>query len=108
MEKIREGKPLNVRWRRALERREKLSRKSTAIKEEIETHGTAVDRECLHYVLNEKAGSSRKTFQHGWRRDVGRKGEVLVDFINHSSSRAAGLSRGRRLAENGVLTGVLT
>ena len=65
---------------------------------EVETSGTAVDRECLQYVLHERAGSSHKTFQNGWRRDEGRDGETLADFVDHPFSREAGLNEAHVLA----------
>ena len=34
-----------------------------AIQREVEAFGTAVDKECLHYVLHMAAGSSDRTFR---------------------------------------------
>ena len=48
-------------------------------------------RECIHYVLFERAGSSPKTFQQGLTRDIGRNGETLADFVAHPDARTARL-----------------
>ena len=69
-----------------------------AIVREVEQSGSEVDRECLDYVLNQRAGSSARRFQHGKRRDEGRNGEVLADFVNHRCSRTAHLSEAHVLA----------
>jgi hypothetical protein len=63
-----------------------------AVVREFEASGTEEDRECLDYVLNQRAGSSDKTFQSGLTRDIGRSGETLQDFAEHPSSRTAKLS----------------
>ena len=64
-----------------------------AIEREFSTHGTEEDKECLHYVLHCKAGSSEKTFQQGLRRDEGRRGdEDLQFFVQHEHSRGARLT----------------
>ncbi len=47
--------------------------------------------ECLHYVLYGRAGESETVFDNG-RRDVGRHGETLQDFVDHPNSRLARLS----------------
>ena len=64
-----------------------------SIEREVEAAGTAVDRECLQYVLHERAGSSPKVFANGVR-DEGRHGESLDDFVSSAESQEAGLSRG--------------
>ena len=69
-----------------------------AIVREFETCGNAIDRECLEYVLHQKAGSSSKTFQSGLTRDHGRNGEVLSDFVDHPNSKKALLSTAHVLA----------
>ena len=51
-------------------------RGTQAIEEEFSAFGTPEDRECLDYVLHQKAGSSTKRFPNGVR-DQGRHGEVL-------------------------------
>ena len=48
-------------------------------------------KECMRYVLHERAGSSDKTFHHGLRRDIGRNGERLADFVSHPHARMARL-----------------
>ena len=48
-------------------------------------------KECMRYVLYERAGSSGKTFQHGLTRDIGRNGERLADFVSHPYARMARL-----------------
>jgi hypothetical protein len=62
--------------------------------------------ECVSYVLDEEAGSSKKAFQHGRIRDCTKSGELLpdrlvgepprgmklADFVSHPWSQAAKLS----------------
>lgn len=49
------------------------------IEDEIEANGTETDKECLHYVLYEKAGKSKRTFQEAQlRRDRNRDGSALT------------------------------
>ena len=55
-----------------------------AIQREIADHGTDEDKECLHYVLNETAGSSVTRFANGVR-DEGRNSEKFDDFCNHDT-----------------------
>jgi hypothetical protein len=76
-----------------------------AIVREIETHGTAIDRECLHYCLRQRAGSSSKRFENGDRmRDCDAaglllccratadgRGKTLLDFVNHTAAVTADL-----------------
>ena len=77
----------------------------TAIVGEFETNGTDVDRECLNYVLRERAGSSSKIFPNspyprdcdltGLRADrlnEAREPMALADFVQHPHSTKAGLS----------------
>ena len=54
-----------------------ISRGVDAIIDEMNQYGSEEDKECLHYVLNERAGSSSETFQHGLRRDCDENGNVL-------------------------------
>ena len=75
-----------------------------AIVHEIETSGTEVDKECLDYVLNQRAGSSPKLFVNSpFARDCDAngvrddrktdKGEgmLLEDFMLHEHSQTAHL-----------------
>ena len=58
-----------------------------AIQREFAAHGTDVDRECLDYVLHQRAGSNPRTFDNGGlRRDCDADGNVLACRLN-----AAGL-----------------
>lgn len=68
-----------------------------AIIAEFEASGTESDKECLHYVMHERAGSSDKEFPNGVR-DQGRNNELLEDFVNHPHSKRAGLSQAHVLA----------
>ena len=68
-----------------------------AIVAEFEAAGTATDKECLHYVMDENAGSSDTEFPNGVR-DQGRNGEKLEDFVNHPNSKRAELSLAHVLA----------
>jgi len=68
-----------------------------AIQREFDTYGSDEERECLHYVRCQKAGSSSKRFANGVR-DEGRRGETLADFFRHKSSRTARLSMAMVLA----------
>ena len=67
------------------------------IEAEIAAHGTAEDKECLHYCLHEAAGSSDREFQNG-RRDVGRNGEKFDHFVKHELSQKSGLEPAHVLA----------
>jgi hypothetical protein len=69
----------------------------TAIIAEFEASGTDNDKECLRYVMHEKAGSSEKEFPNGVR-DQGRNDETLEDFVNHPHSKQAGLTDAHVLA----------
>ena len=86
-----------------------------AIIREVEAHGTEEDKECLHYILYEEAGSSEKSFQHGLKRDRGPHGEVLssrrvndgnggtrgmllADFVAHVFAVGGGLEEAHVLA----------
>jgi hypothetical protein len=76
-----------------------------AIVREFETHGTESDRECLHYCLRQRAGSSSKRFDNGNRmRDCDGEGKLLpsraaadglgktlLDFVNHPAAVTADL-----------------
>ena len=60
---------------------------------EFEANGTSEDKECLHYILHEKAGSNQKVFPNSpHRRDHTRNGERLQDFVEHRISQRAKLS----------------
>lgn len=75
-----------------------------AIFEEFERSGSDVDRECLDYVLNQRAGDSTITFSNGnLRRDCDVNGNVLpsrigadrlgkrfVDFVNDPRAKDLG------------------
>jgi len=74
-----------------------MAKGSAAIVAEFEAAGTANDKECLCYVMHEKAGSSDKEFPNGVR-DQGRNGETLDDFVNHPHSMQAGLTEAHVLA----------
>jgi len=69
-----------------------------AIVREFERHGTEEDLECLDYVLHAQAGSSELTFQNGRRRDTGRNGERLADFVAHTNAQTACLGEAHVLA----------
>ena len=65
-----------------------------AIEEEWMRHGTEEDKECVHYVLHEKAGvceAAMREFKNGMR-DQGRNGEVLEDFVNMEDAVKAQLN----------------
>ena len=82
-----------------------------AIQAEIEAHGTAEDRECLHYVLNCAAGSSDRSFPNSPyprdcdaggvradRRTASGEGMRLADFCSHQLAGVAKLERVHVLA----------
>lgn len=85
--------------------RHRMAQGVSAIVDELESYGTDVDRECLHYVLHAEAGSSELTFSNGnlkrdcdsagnllpSRRTLNGNGMRLQDFIEHPSSRTAKL-----------------
>ena len=53
-----------------------------AVRTEFDRAGTSVDRECMHYVLEERAGSSELVFFNtGLRRDCSADGEVLLERL---------------------------
>ena len=76
-----------------------------AIAAEFEASGTACDRECLHYCLTMRAGSSDLAFDNGdLKRDCDARGELLPsrraadgggmrldDFMRHPAARTAEL-----------------
>jgi len=76
-----------------------------AIVREFNMHGSDTDRECLHYCIDARAGSSSLTFENGGlRRDCGPDGQVLPerltaaglgmtldDFCSHEAAITAGL-----------------
>ena len=67
------------------------------IEREIAEHGTDEDKECLHYVLHEKAGGSLTRFANGVR-DQGRNNETFDDFCNHPTCTACNLEPSHVLA----------
>lgn len=77
--------------------RERMIHSMLSIRREFADHGTDEDKECLDYILNQRAGSSDLMFPNGVR-DQGRSGETLVDFVNHPSSRQSGLTEAHVLA----------
>ena len=68
-----------------------------AIQREIDEHGTDEDKECLHYVLYEKAGTSATRFANGVR-DQGRENETFDDFCNHPDCKECHLEPAHVLA----------
>lgn len=81
-----------------------MARGVDAIVEEFERGGTDDDRECLAYVLRERAGSSSKLFSNSQyprdcdangvrsdRRNINGEGMLLSDFVAHSHATTAGL-----------------
>ena len=89
---------------------------TAAIVREVDIGGSAVDRECLDYILHAEAGSSERAFQAGLRRDCDAFGSVLPsrtvedgstgklrgmrleDFVNHQSARLANLTEAHVVA----------
>jgi len=79
--------------------RTKMIEGVAAIRAEVAANGTATDKECLAYVLEEEAGSSDEAFQGGLKRDCDAAGNVMPerrgmffpDFVAHESARTAGL-----------------
>lgn len=86
-----------------------------AICKEVEAFGTEEDKECLHYILKQAAGSSDKTFQMGRKRDCCPAGLLLPsrslpdgkggsrpmkfdDFVQHEHSRRSKLQAAHVLA----------
>jgi len=89
----------------------KLSNGVGAIAEEVHEHGTIEDKECLSYVLSQRAGTSAQTFKNspfardcdaeGVRADrkaASGEGMVLDDFVNHKASKMAQLDAAHVLA----------
>ena len=68
---------------------------------QVEAHGSAEDRECLHYILHEAAGSSATLFPnsayprdcdasgatHPDRRNADGSGMRFEDFVRRSAER---------------------
>ena len=50
-----------------------------SIVQEVTTNGSAVDVECLGYVLNKACGQSSLAFQNGLKRDCGADGTKTAD-----------------------------
>ena len=84
-----------------------------AIAAEIEASGTPEDRECLDYVLNQRAGESELVFPNGNRKrdcdgqgnlltsrlePVSGRGMAFADFVQHPHSRIARLQEPHVLA----------
>lgn len=69
---------------------------------QVERNGTGVDRECLDYVLRQRAGSNTTRWSHSGERIMdafddqaaadGRSQQPLSHFVSHPNSRKAGLS----------------
>ena len=93
----------------------KIARGVAAIREEFERAGTSEDKECLHYVLHQAAGSSKKLFPNSpWPRDCDAHGVradriveagvhagrpmVLVDFVAAPESQKAQLTEAQVVA----------
>jgi hypothetical protein len=84
----------------------------SAIVSELEKAGTAVDQECLDYVLRQRAGSSPRVFDNSpFPRDCDKNGFVrsdrttatgegmmLADFVAHAHSQTAELGEAHVLA----------
>ena len=58
-----------------------------AIRAEFEAHASPASKECLHYCLHEKAGSSITRFDNGVR-DIGRNGETHIRKVRRRSAPA--------------------
>ena len=68
-----------------------------SIQKEFADHGTEEDKECLEYILYQKAGSSDKKFPNGIR-DKGRRGEQIIHFLNEGRSQVCRLDMQHVLA----------
>ena len=77
----------------------KAGRGLDAIKEEILANGTDEEKECLHYVLYEEAGSSEKTFQNGWKRDCHKETGKVLESRQVDDANAPGGKRGMRFSD---------
>eukprot|EP00966_Prymnesium_polylepis_P325100 7381088-Prymnesium_polylepis.1 len=76
-----------------------MNRGVAAIEDEIEANGTDEDRECLNYVLYQRAGSSPKIFPNSpHRRDHVRSLENFFDFVAAPEAQIAQLSAPHTLA----------
>ena len=88
-----------------------LAKGVDAIIEEVAIGGTEIDKECLHYVLHERAGSNPKIFpnsphprdcdDNGLREDrktADGQGMLLADFVAHPDARTAQLQTAHVLA----------
>ena len=89
----------------------KLAKGVGAIVEEIETRGTDTDKECLNYVLRQRAGSSPLLFSNsafprdtdanglrGDRKSASGEGMNLDDFVAHRDAQKGGLAHAHVLA----------
>ena len=64
-----------------------LTTRSLAIEAEFAgEHATAVDKECLHYVLHERAGTNQTAFG-GVIRDADSPPKSLDDFVHEMESK---------------------
>ena len=78
---------------------ERLTGGVDAISDEVLKNGTDIDRECLHYVLHEEAGSSSREFANGLRDRSRRDGHLcFADFVEHPHSKRANLKPAHVLA----------
>ena len=80
-----------------LKERELDAKAFQSIQREFDEHGTEEDKECLNYILYQKAGSSDKMFPNGIR-DKGRRGEQLIHFLNSDRSQVCFLQMQHVLA----------
>ena len=71
--------------------------KERAIENEFAAHGTPEDKECLDYVLHQRAGTSDVRFANGIR-DEYRMQEAFDDFCSAPEAIAVGLEREEVLA----------
>lgn len=89
----------------------KLAKGVGAIVEEIDTRGTDTDKECLNYVLRQRAGSSPLLFSNsafprdtdanglrGDRKSASGEGMNLDDFVAHRDAQKGGLAHAHVLA----------
>ena len=71
-----------------------------ALRREVQTYGTKVDKECFEYVVDKEAGTSDTKFQEGLMRDrlpdgsvhPERRGMRIDDFKAHPNATKAKLS----------------
>ena len=75
-----------------------------ALRREVQTYGTKVDKECFEYVVDKEAGTSDVKFQENLMRDrlpdgsmhperhVDGRGMRIDDFLAHPNAAKAKLS----------------